>query len=374
MSLRDETSSTFSQRKTYWKARSGLRQLRFVCFRALFGARIRARETRIFTSSFGALVRVSLFDVVVGIGLAVALQVVSLHIGRWSHKHGFLVEDAGIYGALLGAVAGMGGLFIGLYYAAVSTVASSIYQSVPNDIRGLLARDRLGTSYMRFLAVLTYSEVCLFAFLVAGIAPAILAIPLVVIGAGFTIVGFIRLGARAFNLFDPTALSDRLLGDLRQAFESVQAGRFRWSDPSFQNHARRLAENSIDSITVVAELTEKAEHLSGRPYISLSRRIISFLVEYEAARKTIPTESLWHAETFVHSGWYVAADSNTTLGHNTSTMLQPKPTRNRRWIEASLMKPIFQCLDVNMRSNRYGMLNELLRHTVVLCEDYRDRT
>ena len=94
MSLRDETSSTFSQRKTYWKARSGLRQLRFVCFRALFGARIRARETRIFTSSFGALVRVSLFDVVVGIGLAVALQVVSLHIGRWSHKHGFLVEDA----------------------------------------------------------------------------------------------------------------------------------------------------------------------------------------------------------------------------------------------------------------------------------------
>ena len=261
---------------------------------------------------------------------------------------------------MLGAVAGMGGLFIGLYYAAVSTVASSIYQSVPNDIRGLLARDRLGTSYMRFLAVLTYSEVCLFAFLVAGIAPAILAIPLVVIGAGFTIVGFIRLGARAFNLFDPTALSDRLLGDLRQAFESVQAGRFRWSDPSFQNHARRLAENSIDSITVVAELTEKAEHLSGRPYISLSRRIISFLVEYEAARKTIPTESLWHAETFVHSGWYVAADSNTTLGHNTSTMLQPKPTRNRRWIEASLMKPIFQCLDVNMRSNRYGMLNELL--------------
>ena len=71
-------------------------------------------------------------------------------------------------------------------------------------------------------------------FHIVGRDPLILAIPMLLIGVGLMILGFVLLGARTFNLFDPTILSGTIFKRLRQSCKQIQAGGFRWSDPSFQ--------------------------------------------------------------------------------------------------------------------------------------------
>ncbi len=80
-----------------------------------------------------------------------------------------IVNDT--YGTLLGTVAATGGVFIGLYYAATTAIAGAIYSNVPNNIRDLLAQDRVGNIYMRFLSFMTFSSIVLLALRAAGFQP-----------------------------------------------------------------------------------------------------------------------------------------------------------------------------------------------------------
>ena len=184
----------------------------------------------------------------------------------WFAALGFAIPAESDYGTLLATGVGVGGVFIGLYYAAISAVGGAIYARVPNNIRDLLAQERVGGAYMRFLAVFTYFGVCLLAFHSVDLSPIIAAVPIFLIGAGLAIIGFVRLGTRAFYLFDPTVLSHRLFEQLLQCHTQVQAGRYRWSDQSFQSHARKRARIAVDTLATVSDITAQETHLNGRPF------------------------------------------------------------------------------------------------------------
>ena len=121
-----------------------------------------------------------------------------------------------------------------------------MYAKVPNNIRDLFAHERIGNAYMQFLALITSFGVCLLAFHTAGFKPIILAVPLLIVGAGVMIIGFVRLGARAFNLFDPTNLSYSLFEKLGKSHRQMQVGGYQWSNQSFQDHAHKNAQIGIE--------------------------------------------------------------------------------------------------------------------------------
>ena len=176
----------------------------------LFGIRHRIREDSTTTKSLLSLLKLTLGGLVLAIFIAIVLQISNPYLVPWFTKLGFTIPKGSDYGTLLAAVIGVGGVFIGLYYAAISAVCGAIYARVPNNIRDLLAQEQVGNAYMRSLAVLTSLAVCLLAFHAVGFKPVILAMPLLLLGTGLMIIGFVRLGARAFYLFDPTSLSNHL--------------------------------------------------------------------------------------------------------------------------------------------------------------------
>ena len=280
---------------------------------------------------------------------------------RWS-AGGFQTASKESYGTLLATFTSIGGIFIGFYYAAISAVCGAIYARVPNNIRDLLAQERVGNAYMRFLAVLTSLGVCLLAFYALSFEPIILAMPLLLLGAGLMIIGFVRLGARAFYLFDPTTLSSRLFEQLRQCCLQMQAGGYRWSDQSFQNHAHKVAQTALDTLTTVSDITAKEPHLNGRPFADLCKNLLLFLCHYETVKKSIPTDSLWYEKRYVHPAWYRAGDTETSIGHDTATGLQPQSASDPRWIESAILPIVQRCLEINIRDNRHAIVHELLGH------------
>ena len=346
-----------SQKRIFWKVRRALSRLVFHCYRMLFGIKHGIREESATTKS---LLKLTLGGLVWAIGIASVLQISNLYIVPWSTKLGFASPKGSDYGTLLAAIIGVGSVFIGLYYAAISAVCSAIYKEVPNNIRNLLAHDRIGNAYMRFLAVLTSLAVCLLVFHTLGSKPAILAMPLLLLCAGLMIIGFVRLGARVFYLFDPTNLSHSIFKQLQQCSIQMRAGGYRWSDPSFQSHAHRVGQTAIDTLTTVSEIAEKEPHLNGRPFAELCKNLLLFLRDYEKGKKSIPTDSRWYRQQYVHQDWYRTSDTETSIAHATAAVLIPKSVSTPRWIESAILPIVQRCLAINIEENRYNIANELL--------------
>ncbi|MEJ1368570.1 MAG: hypothetical protein RPU35_10220 [Candidatus Sedimenticola sp. (ex Thyasira tokunagai)] len=294
--------------------------------------------------------------------IAIGLQCTDPYIAPWFTSHGLTIPFDSDYGTLLATIIGVGGVFIALYYAAISTIAGAIYSHVPNNIRDLLAQDRISSVYIRFISILTFLAVCLLIFHTIGLEPIILATLLLLLGSGLGILAFYRLGSRAFDLFDPTVLSGRIFENLKQSYEPMQAGGYRWSDQAFQNNSQLNAQNAIGTLSTLVDFTAESSHLNGRPFTNLCKYLIAFLVEYEEAKKSIPTDSWWYEQIYVHKDWYRTGDSMTSLGHKTSSILAPKSVSNLRWIESSIVPIVLKCIEINIKNKRYTLATEVLNH------------
>lgn len=354
----------FHQKRLFWKVRGAFSRLEFFNYRTLFGVKHHIRENGTTTKTLWFLLKRTGRQLILALLIAAGLQISNLfidsHLVPWLTKRGFPQIQDSHYVTLLATVIGIGGVFIGLYYAAISAIGGAIYARVPNNIRELLAKEQVGNTYMRCVAGLTYLGACLLGFRAVGFEPILLVIPLFFIGAGVAIIGFALLGARAFYLFDPTILSGRLFEQLRQCYLHGQAGGYRWADPVFQNHAHRAAQATIDTFTTVADITAKEPHLNGRPFAGLCKNLLGFLLDYETRKKSIPTDSLWYRQRAVHPDWYRTSDTETSWAHNTATGLKSETVSDPRWLESAILPIVKRCLSINIENKRYDIVNELL--------------
>ena len=352
----------FHQKRLFWKVRDAFSRFGFIIYQLPRGMKHSIWEKGSTTKSLWSLLKFALGDLVWVILLAIVLQCTNSYFKPLFTKVGFTIPPQSDYGTLLASVTGVGGVFIGLYYAAISAVCSAIYKEVPNNILDLLTQERVGKTYMRFLSWLTSLSVCLLIFHVAGCSPVVLAMILLLPSAGVTIIGFVLLGTRAFFLFDPRTLSDTLFKQLRQCYTQVQSGGFRWLDQAFQKHAQQEAQRAIDALAILSEIAGKDLHLNGRPFAGLCKNLLIFLRDYETRKKSIPTDSLWYRQRAVHPHWYRTSDSETSLAHDTATLPTPAAVNDPRWLESAILPIVKRCLSINIENKRYDIVNELLGH------------
>ncbi|QJP09350.1 hypothetical protein [Pseudomonas multiresinivorans] len=202
--------------KGYWEARKLMAKTQF-SYRAnkhvvKEGVRRGIDDTRsLIVTLKSTLLSIAIAAITVGALVAVD-HLAAPKLENWGWK---FPSDAD-YITFLAAVAGMGGVFIGLYYAALTSVGSAIYAKVPNNIRVLLARERSGSVYMRFLSTLTVLCVMLIALRLVGLSKILVAIPLIAVLAGMGVIAFVRLGKTAFNFFPLPCLTIYLKISIRR--------------------------------------------------------------------------------------------------------------------------------------------------------------
>jgi hypothetical protein len=351
-----------SQTRTYWWFRSALLRISFWFEKNVFGVRYGLKDEKINYSFLRNIFGLTEKPLFIAIGFAVFLQCIDLYLFPYFQKLNLSVPPDTDYVTFLAAISSIGGVFIGLYFASISTVGGAMYAKVPNDIRGLLAHERLGNVYMRFLSFLTFLCLVLIALRISNFPRIYVAVPFITFSAGIGIFAFVKLGQRAFNLFDPTALSYYLFEQMHHWLKTVKVGGFQWMDTSFQHHAYRQTSATLDTLETLADLTEKEPHLNGSPFIELSKNILQFLTHYNHAKRKIPTESRWYETRYRHHDWYRTDDSRVAMAHQTGTAIQPDVTTNNDWIEDRAFKIITRCIEVNLASAKYSEVLGLLEY------------
>ncbi|WP_420554513.1 hypothetical protein [Neptuniibacter marinus] len=352
----------FSQFRFFWHLKSLSQKFMLWIGAQIFRSQYFSRNKKDNFIGLRHLFQITQVQLVLAIIFAILLQVLNpLVLGFYNFTF-FKIPNDSDYVTFLVTISGIGGVFIGLYYAAISTIAGSIYAKVPNNIRDLLAQERVGNVYMHFLSFVTFLGISLVSFRVLGFERIELAIPVMLLAAGVGIIAFVKLGQRVFYLFDPTALSYHLFGQLRQFTEMVKAGGYRWNDSVFQRHANKLASSSLDTLETLSDITKNEVHLHGAPFIHLCENLISFLLYYEKAKNEIPSNSQWYEQKYIHKDWYRTDDSRVSIAHQTGTTLQPDITNNKEWVEARVLVIIKQCLEVNLKEARYNEILELAEY------------
>ena len=102
--------------------------------------------------------------------------------------------------------------------------------------------------------------------------------------------------------------------------------------------------------------------LHGVPFIDLCKYIISFLIFYEKSKNKIPSDSQWYEQKYIHRDWYRTDDSRVSIAHQTGTTLQPDITNDKEWVEDRVLVIIKQCLEINLKEERYNEVLELAGH------------
>lgn len=337
-------------------------RLYFWIERKIFGVRYSLKEEKTNYQSLQHLFLISQKPLFIAIGVAAICQYVDPYLIPYYQKMGICVPDDGDYVTFLAAVSGIGGVFIGLYYAAISAVVGAIYATVPNNILKLLVHERRGNVYMRFLAFLTCLGLILIALRLSGLPRLYVAIPFVTILAGVGIVAFVKLGQQAFYFFDPTTLSGRIFEQLQRWLGMVKAGGYRWQDKVFQHHAYRQSSDTLDTLDTLSDFTASKTHLSGTSFINLTQNLLRFLMHYEFAKRCIPSDSSWYEQRYQHRDWYRTDDSRVSIAHLTGTSLQPVVTTDKEWIEGRVIAIVKKCIETNLAEKRYSDVHALFEY------------
>jgi hypothetical protein len=353
VALVDRILAAFGGHQRTWRMRARVRKVRFVVSRRLFGTSYAFEEASARARALPYLLRNAILPVVIALLLVVIIDFVDGAVRDVARDWHWPPVAPSAYEVLLEAVAGVTGVFLALYFTAVSTVAASVYVNVPHDIRALIVRDRLGNLYVAGVAfTMAFSVVLLIARALTGRAYE-LGPPVVGLLAAFSIFAFIRLGQRAFYLADPTLLANTLAYDfgswLRRATDS---GR-RWQDPSFQEHYRQQAHKSVTSLASLLAIASDQPHLRGGSVRQLTSATVGLLVRYLGVRDRVPTKSRWFGERYEHKQWYLTDSTEVDTATATATALQPRAVPDVAWVEDALMGPLVDLAEDDLRRGEY---------------------
>jgi hypothetical protein len=277
------------------------------------------------------------------------------------------------YDSILATVAGVGGVVIGLFYAAIVSLGTSIYAKLPAEAKDALYKEPVGSIFVRFLSYLTFFCITLLFLRFFGFEKSSLAINIVLIMTGVAIFGMVKLGSRLFYLTDPTILADSSLRILYDVFELSKVGRFNSSNIHFQKHYWKLADTSIRTIHLLKDVALKEEHLSSESLLQLSSECSKTIIKYLETKKSIPTDSLWFATSYKHKKWFhvpnISIETSDSMG-----FLTPDEVKDKLWLEKKLLRVPIECIEVNLKNKNFEIVNSCLSNVgqlvIALVENY----
>lgn len=256
------------------------------------------------------------------------------HLQTWGLAPRGITLDSNAYFGLLTALAAFAGVFLTLYFATLGLVASSIYAKVQSEVRDLVLRDGLATFYLHVVAFFGMLATLLLGAHALGLHPGILNL-FVVGGLGIvSILGFVQLGVRLFDLFDPTRLAGRLILEIGDSIRSATPDGVFWDIAEYQDYYRREAESILATYGSIVRLAAREEHLRGRRLAQLATNLLALLRAYAAQKPHIPTQSYWFPRIQGKGDWLTADDIRVSIALETDTPLHTEQVPDAFWFEA----------------------------------------
>ena len=369
----------YQRNKWFWKLRYYINNIIFYINRIFFKQREsikQAKEEFSITKQLFKIIAPSFF---IAFFVVVALEVVENtllnfvyiskplflrnFLGYLTTLHNQLIISMNSLETLLSIIASISGIFLGLYFTAISVVASSIFARVPSNLRELLLKEKVGNQYIKILAILTSTSILLLGYIVFGGFPGVFISLFIILLGCFGIFCFVVLGIRVFSFFDPTRLSDTIFYDLNSNIRLSTINGFRWADPNFQSHYQKIAARDISTLSTLIKLCTSEPQLQKQPLSIILIKTAFFLKNYEQQRKLIPSDSRWYALIPRYKSWFLCDSSTLATALETQTSILPEMVPNTHWLEDNIVEillPTFkQALQKENLEIVYEALNEI---------------
>lgn len=335
--------------RIYWLLLRFRYKAQFLLGKTAFGTRARFRSARESSSVAWSILKATIGSLI-SAGVIAAI-LIGLDYLLFTHGARYVealkarpAVDPATYIGVLTTLAEVAGAFLGLYFTAVSVVASTAYSRAPHDVRALLLREKLGNFYIRIVAhaaALSFIFLTLSAFgLKASIVPFVAISGLGVIA----IYSFVVLGLRAFYFFNPGTLSDAIVFDLVRQVRLATPDGFRWQDISFQSHYQQEADRLLRTFQSVVQLTLPKDGATGAPVAELCSTLLSFWTYYSKLKLRIPTESYWFKRIHRHQNWLTSDYNEVNIALATGTYIRPELKPDLLWLESQLKDILCHCV------------------------------
>jgi len=268
------------------------------------------------------------------------------------------------YSTLMATVAGVGGVFIALYYTILSGLISSTYVDAPNNIRKILEEESYGNIYMNLIAFLTFLSVFFLGTRALGFTRSYSGAGLIIVLSAFGVFGFFKVGKMYFHFADPARLWPPIFSDFKYWIQQIQAKKGNWDEPAIQEHARKQSKKKINALKNLWEYAKDAQNLQEKPLVKLSKELIVLLYEYQSKIKPkIPPNSLWYEKRYKQQDWYSTDYFTLEIAQETGTSLQPKESKEKFWVEKELFPLVLKTLDLNLTRQNFDHVLDILNHT-----------
>jgi hypothetical protein len=347
---------------TFWQLRYYWQSLNFWLAKRLYSARSKFRTTGESASIFLLITRTVFWQVFAAALLVAFLEFCDRKLRtpptplEWLTLHSIKVAtvlawlhlkspNAAVSLTTLSTLAQISGLFLGLYFTAISVVAGTNYARVPADILDALVREKVGNLYIRIVALFGGISLILLGASNLGYRPGTLNLALVSLLGIASLFSFVELGRRAFYFFDPTKLVAVLASDILRLAKSATWLGFSWRDAGFQDHYRKQADSDVRIYEDVLLLSNTERHLQGRSLLALVLQFLVLLELYSKEKQRIPSDSRWFERVYSHRTWLTTTESRVNIAIDTGTGLEPDYVADHLWFEKRLSNLISRTLN-----------------------------
>lgn len=352
--------------RLFWRVRYGLGWVNFRRLRTGFQFKSGIGTARTEAQYWRAISRGSILPIILAVLVSLALYFFERNLSffsnvGWIHDS-FIGQylshelDNDTYVQMLTVIAGVTGVFLGLYFTAVSTVISNAYSSVSGDVRDLILKDRLGNNYVKLVAFLTALSVLLLSFSAANTPPLHLAIPLLALVSCLAVFAFVKLGSRTFFLSDPTLFFHTLSDELIRWVKQASYKGYQWREPSFQEHYRKQALRVATTLATLAEMTRNKAELQNKSHPRLLNNLLALTRIYYDDKHLIRSDSKWFGRKYQHKQWYLTESTAIEMATNTDTTLQPAEVPDNTWLEDIILTVVFDAYRADARNGDYQAL------------------
>ena len=240
--------------------------------------------------------------------------------------------------SFLNTVAQLAGLFLTLYFTAISLIASTVYARVPGDVRTLAVDEKVGNIYIRGVALLGALSIL---YLLAGVVGTRIGLVGLTVISGLSVASlfsFLFLGKRTFNFFQPAAFVDYVIDDLIRWIGLAASDKRATQTRSLQDYYRRRAGTTLGTWRNIVSLATKEEfhRIEADALLRILRGMVDAAVFYAERKGAISSSSLWFERISKHANWLTVSHVQLEMALQTGRAIDPEFIPNFLWVEERL--------------------------------------
>lgn len=346
----------------YWEALSFLKQLKFSVSRIRFSLRQWYKEKYQSAPILWLFFKKSIWSIAGAILLISSLRVLEQNIP--SPQLFSLTKDSfvGTYGVL----AQISGLILALYFTAMIIIVSTIYSRVPENIRNLIAREKVGDRYISLLMFLGVTVLIELSAILYGKDPSLMVLCVVLLISLMALLALRILIHNIFNFFDPARLAEAYIFSEATNWVSQSTCRYQgWDNPSFQYHCYKQANQYLLTYKNIIDLLTRDPSPDNASLTRLMSKELSFLSLYTRIKNQIPTDSRWYEYQAEHPKWFETSFSLLGIAMESNTPLFPEEKPNHLWVEERVANNLRVILS-------YLLKNKDLEHAIELIQQLQE--